>query len=267
MACRCRRPGARRWSSDRHLWRHSCCRTFSFRRFSLKPECSPSSRWSTVDRQVQPRLPGHARRRRRGRRASGQGGTTRQTACEDYFKRSVLMPVNLCPQVMEFAKKMTACHKGGDKKLRFSIIGAADRCSCCQLALGPHSDSSVMMDCFGFTMQATPWAACTRGTASATSTPRDFLTSGNLSYASTSLACSRCPVSSRSPPEASALRTSSRSPLRILGLDARTEASTRSSRSSPPTSFRALVRGFSLFSFVVGRTLNPFDLHRHQDAS
>src|SRR5690606_7764797 len=34
MTCRCRRPGARRWSSDRHLWRHSCCRTFPLRLFS-----------------------------------------------------------------------------------------------------------------------------------------------------------------------------------------------------------------------------------------
>ncbi len=38
-------------------------------------------------------------------------------------------PSTCAPQVMEFAKKMTACHKGGDKKLRFSIIGATDRCS------------------------------------------------------------------------------------------------------------------------------------------
>lgn len=45
--CRCWRPGARRWSSDRHLWRHSCCRTFSFPlslSLSLKAMCSPSSR-------------------------------------------------------------------------------------------------------------------------------------------------------------------------------------------------------------------------------
>lgn len=106
-------------------------------------------------------------------------------------ERSVLMSVNLCPQVIEFAKKMTACHKGGDKKLRFSIIGAADR-SCCRLWNFTLTRLCVEPLALGSTMQATPWAACTRDTASATSMPRDFLTSGNLSYAPAFSSFSHC---------------------------------------------------------------------------